>query len=103
MNGPDREARDAAMKAPDWHYQAPFRCEGVPASLYRKVELMAAPGDLGLTLRRRDGSDRASLQTSLFIAQGTVMQETYLTPQRAIALRDALNDYLADVRKEALG
>ena len=101
MNAPDREARDAAMKAPDWHYQPPFGRDVGLAVLYRRVELMAAPGDLGLALRRRPDSDRASLQTTVYLAQGTVHHEVYLTPQRAIALRDALNDYLADVRKEA--
>lgn len=101
MNAPDREARDADMKAPDWHYQPPFGRDVGLAVLYRKVELMASVGDVGLALRRHPGTARVALQTTVYVPQGTVHHEVYLTPQRAIALRDALNDYLADVRKEA--
>lgn len=102
MNAADREAQDAAMKAPDWHYQPPYGREGGLAVQYRKVELMSAPGDIGLALVRRAGSGRVSVQATVYLAQGTVHHEVYLTPQRAIALRDALNDYLADVRQEAM-
>lgn len=90
------------MQAPDWHYQAPHVVEGSKLAVYRKVELMAAQGEIGLAVRRLDGSNRVTLQTTLFPAQGFVHCDVYLSPQRAIALRDALNDYLADVRQEAL-
>lgn len=101
MNAADREAK-AAMQAPDWHYQPPHLVSDSKLVTYRKVELMAAQGEIGLSLRRIDGSNRATLQTTLFPAQGFLHCDVYLTPQRAIALRDALNDYLADVRQEAL-
>lgn len=103
MNAPDREARDAAMKAPDWHYQPSHLIGGSSIQTYRKVELMAAQGEVGLSVRRVAGATRLCLQTTIYMAQANLLNEIYMTPQRAIALRDALNDYLADLRKEAQG
>lgn len=89
------------MQAPPWTYEPPFGRDVGLAVMYRKVDLMASVGDVGLALRRNPSAVRASLQFTVYLPHGTLHQEVYLTPQRAIALRNALNDFLADVRKEA--
>lgn len=96
------EARDVAMKAPDWHYQPGWHCNVGGQSLnYRKVELMASHGEAAVSMRRLVGSNRPTIQISQFSANGHIQMAVYLTVQQLIALRNAANDMLAEISAEA--
>jgi hypothetical protein len=90
------------MQPPPWQYLAPSPSGvGTPSLSYRRAELMGGHGEAQASLRRANGSNRLTLQLSQFSANGHVQFATYLTPQQAVALRNALNDALAEIGQEA--